>query len=1101
MKKQIQKFYETNVFSLFLVVLVLFLSCSYNTVSAQNNVINVKGTVTDMTGPVIGASVFEKGNTANGTITDINGEFHINVKSNSSLIVSFVGYKEQIVEVKGRSLLEISLKEDTEMLDEVVVVGFGTQKKVNLTGSVAVADQKLIESRPVNNAVTALQGVVPGLNISTSGNGGTLDNNKSINIRGIGTVGGQSSGAPLILIDGMEGDLNAINPQDIESISVLKDAASSSIYGSRAPFGVILVTTKTGKEGSVNINYNNNFRYKTPLNMPDMMNSVEFINYNNDAYANAGMKLVDGVYVPGNGRWNDDILQNAKDYIAGTLIDERTGVFNPNYTCNPNSNGWWDGNNGWANNDWIDILYKDYTPAMEHNMSVSGGTDKFNYYFSANYMTEDGNLTYGTENMKRYAVTGKFSSKLNKYIKFDFSSRFTRSDYDRPTQFGDGFFSNIMRRAYPTRHMYDGNGNKDYTYNYAWLLEDGGRTGIMKDILSNQIKATVTPLKNWNIVGEFNFRIENYWTHTEEFYLEDFNSDNVRKQKGGLSSSYSSIKEEAVNGLYMNPNIYTNYNFSIDESHNFSLTLGFQSEMYDRKNVYAKRGDLNTEELPVLDQTSSQDIARIGLGGGLDKWRTVGFFGRLNYDFKEKYLIEANIRYDGSSRFRRGNRWVWTPSFSLGWNIAKESFFEELSNTINLLKLRGSYGVLANQNTNGWYPTYATIGLGTTDWLVNGLKPNSAKAPGLISSTLTWERIHTTNIGVDWGVFDNRLTGSFDYFVRKSLGIVRAGVELPAVLGVGVPNTNNTDLKTYGWELSIAWRDQINDFRYGASFSLADSQTKILKYANPTGKLSDYIEGQMTGNIWGLVSKGIAKDQKEMDDHIASLPEGGQTALGTGAWYAGDMMYVDINGDGKIDRGSQTLEDHGDLKIIGNTTPRFHTGLSLDASWKGIDIQMFWQGVLKRDWYPWTDASNRENLAFFGWTKGGEWWSTYLTSHLDYWRDENSDLGPNPDAYYTRPYRNGTHQEKNHKHQTYYLQDASYIRLKNLSVGYTIPAKITNKIGIEKVRLFVSGENLFTLSHIKDGLMDPEQAGIGSNDSGTSYPLSRTYSFGINVNF
>ena len=1053
---------------------------------------SVSGVVKDAAGePIIGASVLEKG-TTNGTITDFDGNFQLSVSPNATLVISYIGYQTQELKVVLGKSLAVTMQEDTETLDEVVVVGFGTQKKVNLTGSVAVADKKLLEQRPVNNAITALQGVIPGLNITTSGLGGMLDNDKTIDIRGAGTVGDQSSGAPLILIDGMEGDLNAVNPQDIESISVLKDAAASSIYGSRAPFGVVLVTTKNGNEGKPVINYNNSFRYKTPLHMPDQMNSVEFISYNNDAYGNNGMKLVDGKYVPGNGRWSEQILQNAKDYMAGTLIDPRTGEFNPLYTSGTDGSGWWDGNNGWANHDWLDMLYKDWTPAQEHNISISGGTKKLNYYFSANYMDEDGTLNYGTENMKRYTVTGKFSSQLTDYLKLDFSTRFTRSDYDRPTQLGQSLYDNVMRRAYPTRPLYDGNGFKDYDFNYAWVLEDGGRTGIVKDAINNQIKATITPLKNWNIIGEFNFRIQNHWTHTENVYLEKTHSDGLRKTKGALSNSYSSIAEEAYNAVYLNPNVYSNYHFTLDNVHNFAATVGFQSESFEKKNVKASRGDLTSWDVPVLDQTTSKDNDRISIAGELQKWRTVGFFGRINYDYDGKYLVEANLRYDGTSRFRRDSRWVWTPSFSLGWNIARESFWEKYQDKINTLKLRASWGTLANQNTNGWYPTYATIELAQTSWLVNGSQANTAKAPGLISPTLTWEKIYTTNIGLDWGAFNNRLTGSFDYFIRETRDIVGAGVELPAILGVAVPNTNNTDLRTYGWELQVSWRDQIEDFSYGATLSLSDSQTKILKYPNPTNRLDKYREGEVTGNIYGFISKGIAKTQEEMDAHLASLPNGGQSEI-AGTWYAGDMMYVDVDGDGKISKGANTRDNCGDLVVIGNQTPRYRFGLSLDAAWKGFDVQMFFQGVLKRDYYL-------NNMMFFGFTGGGEWWSTYLKPHLDYWRDENSPLGPNPDAYYARPYRSGTNARKNQDTpQTRYLQDASYMRLKNLTIGYTLPRVLTQKLGIEKVRVYASGENLWTLSHIKDNLMDPEQVGIGSY--GASYPLSQTYAFGLSVTF
>lgn len=1081
-----------------LFLLIMLALVSTGNVWAQNR--TVTGAVKDETGEaLIGVSVSVKG-TNTGTATDINGQFSLtNVPADAILSISYIGFTTQEISVKNQTVINVVLQEDSKMLTEVVVVGFGVQKKVNLTGSVAVADTKLLESRPVNNAVTALQGVVPGLNITTSGIGGTLDNNKSINIRGTGTIGDSSVGDPLILIDGMEGDLNSINPQDIENISVLKDAAASSIYGSRAPFGVVLVTTKSGREGKVNINYNNSFRYKTPINMPKMMNAVEFIAYNNDAYRNNTIKKdANGNEIPGSPRWDSPVMENAIAYMNGTLIDPRTGAFNPYYTQPTDAAGWWDGNNAWANVDWMNELYKEWTPAMEHNFTVSGGTNKLNYYFSANYQTEDGTMRYGTENMQRYAMTGKFSSQLTDYLRLDFSTRFTRSDYDRPTTLTGGMFDNVMRRAYPTRPLYDGNGNKQYDSNYAWMLEDGGRTGVVKDIMANQLRAVLTPLKDWTITGEFNYRINNEWTHTEEFYRESTHSDGVRKQKGGYSPSYSSIKEEAFKSEYLNVNLFTNYYLSLNDQHNFGGTFGFQSEYYKKKNVHAKRGDLTVEELPVLNQTTSKDISRIALGGELQKWKTVGFFGRINYDYEGKYLVEGNLRYDGTSRFRRDSRWVWTPSFSLGWNIAREEFFEPLTSVVNILKLRGSWGTLANQNTKTWYPTYATMKLDTGDWLINGVKPNTAEAPKLISPTLTWEKIYTTNFGLDWGLFSNRLTGSFDYFIRETKDMVKAGVELPATLGVGVPDMNNTDLRTYGWELQIGWRDQIKDFSYGVTVNLSDAQTKILKYANPTNKLSDYREGEVIGNIYGYISKGIAKTQEEMDAHLATLPDGGQSKIHSGTWRAGDMMYVDVNGDNKIDNGSNTSTDSGDLVVIGNDTPRYRMGIALDAAWKGFDLQMFWQGVLKRDYYPY--KKDREDMMFFGWTHSGEWWSTYLQPHLDYWRDDSSELGANTNAYYTRPYRGGEN-KKNHERQTFYLQDASYMRLKNLTIGYTLPRNLTRKIALEKVRLFVSAENLLTISNIKDDLMDPEQAGIGQEASGTSYPLSQTYSFGLSINF
>ena len=400
---------------------------------------------------------------------------------------------------------------------------------------------------------------------------------------------------------------------------------------------------------------------------------------------------------------------------------------------------------------------------------------------------------------------------------------------------------------------------------------------------------------------------------------------------------------------------------------------------------------------------------------------------------------------------------------------------------------------MANQNTTNWYPTYQTIGVTTNGgtWLQGGTLTNVAAVPGLISTTLTWEKIKNTNLGLDFGAFNNRLTGSFDYFWRKTQNMVGPGIELPATLGSDVPITIITDLTTYGLELSLGWRDQIGkEFKYGVRLSISDSQTRIDRYPNPTNSLDKYLEGELIGNIYGYTTIGIAKTQAEMDNHLASLPNGGQTALGD-KWEAGDIMYADLNGDGKISNGANTMDDMGDLKKIGNDTPRFRTGISLDASWKGIDFSMFWQGVLKRDFDP-----GEGSMVFWG-ASGGQWWSTSFAEHIDYFRPENtsSALGANLNAYYPR----ALFSAKNHQPQTRYLQNAAYMRLKNLQIGYTLPKQWISKIGLQNVRFYVSGENLLTITSLTN-TMDPETAGIGMQ-GGTVYPLSRTYSFGLSVNF
>jgi TonB-linked SusC/RagA family outer membrane protein len=1046
---------------------------------AQNSTIKVKGVVNDAMGPVIGASIVEKGNTGNGTITDIDGNFSLNVSSNSTLIVSFVGYKAQEIPVAGKTFFAIDLKEDNEMLEEVVVVGFATQKKVNLTGSVGTATAKDIEARPVANAVQALQGVIPGLNISNSGNGGELNATKSIDVRGTGTVGKDasgnafSSGSPLILIDGMEGDLNSINPQDIESISVLKDAAASSIYGSRAPFGVVLVTTKSGKSGRAQINYNMNMRYSTPIKMPDMANSYEFVNLFDDAEYNGSGKHL----------YTDEYRQFVYDFMTGKSDD---------YIWGNGSGGKWNYDYSANNVNWLKEYYRNTAPSQEHNVSVSGGSDKMTYYLSANYMTQEGFMRYGTEDYDRYTITAKISAQLTKALKVDYSNRWVRTDYERPTYMNDDFYNHILRRARPVRAVYDPNGYLMSDINYIGVMRDGGRHNEQKDAMAQQLKITVTPLKNWNIIGEMNIKTDNNWNHWEQFVVYSHYKDNPENTYTALTSANKDqVSEYSLKTTYLNPTVYSNYNFSLKEKHNFTVLGGFQAEIMKYRDMEGARTGLVTTDLPVLNLTTDADSYT--LKGLYKNWKNAGFFGRINYDYNGKYLVEGNLRYDGSSRFRRGNRWILTPSFSLGWNVARENFWEKLADVVEVFKLRVSYGELANQNTTSWYPTYQTLGVTTNGgkWLQNGALTSVASVPGLISTSLSWEKIKNTNIGFDFGALNNRLTGSFDYFWRKTKNMVGPGVELPAILGATVPSTNNTDLTTFGWELSIGWRDKVGELGYGVKLNISDNQTRIDKYPNPTNSLSKYMAGELTGDIYGYTTIGIAKTQEEMDAHIASLPKGGQTAIGS-KWEAGDIMYADINGDGKIDNGSNTLDDMGDLKKIGNNTPRFRTGITLDAQWKGFDFSMFWQGVLKRDFDP-----GENSMVFWGTTGSGQWWSTSFKDHMDYFRAEDtaSPLGANVNAYYPRPLFNN----KNHKTQTAYLQNAAYMRLKNLQLGYTLPKSLINKIGLQNVRVYVSGENLLTITGLSD-TMDPETAGIGKQ-GGTVYPLSRVYSFGLSVNF
>ncbi len=526
---------------------------------------------------------------------------------------------------------------------------------------------------------------------------------------------------------------------------------------------------------------------------------------------------------------------------------------------------------------------------------------------------------------------------------------------------------------------------------------------------------------------------------------------------------------------------------------------GFQSELYKSREIKASKDNVQSTEVPTLNTTEKNPQN----SGGYAHWSTAGFFGRVNYDYQGRYLAEVNMRYDGTSRFLEDERWNVFPSFSLGWNVARENFFEDYIDVVNTLKFRGSWGELGNQNTDNYYPFYRTIrynrndwgGFAQGSWLLGGQRPNIAAESGLVSSLLTWERIRTVNIGLDFGLLRNRLTGSFDWFKRSSLDMVGPAPELPETLGTGEPKINNLDMESTGYEIQVAWRDQINDFQYGVTLNMADSRQKITKYPNPAKVLkmpngsTFYYGGAYLGDIWGFETKGIAQTDQQMNDHLASLPNGGQSSIGRD-WAAGDIMYVDKDGSGAIDKGEGTLSKPGDQRIIGNSTPRYNFGLNLDAAYKGFDLKVFFQGTLKRDYMP-------SGPMFWG-ADGGKWQSVAYKPHLDYFRDDASHpFGANMDAYYPRPdWGSG----KNRQTQSRYLQNAAYARLKNVTLGYTLPSSITEKINIDKFRVFVSAENLATITGLSE-MYDPETLDVGGWGGGKTYPLAKTISMGLSVTF
>ncbi|QBQ43015.1 TonB-dependent receptor [Sphingobacterium psychroaquaticum] len=1021
--------------------------------------------------PVMGATVIVEGATS-GTTTNEKGEFKLNAEKGYLLIRS-IGYQSQRVLIPASGPLHIVLESNDQTLDEVVVVGFGTQRKGNLTGSVAIVDAKQLENRPVQNAAQALQGLAPGLNISQ--NSGSLGSSPSINIRGIGTIDETSSSAPLVLIDGSEGSLTALNPQDIETISILKDAGAASIYGARAAFGVILVTTKSGKAGKTAVNYNNSLRLNAPTLMPKMMDSYSFAQYFNQAEVNGN----------GNPHYSAEHLQRILDYQHG--VNKNSTIINPN-----NKSQWGEGYAyGNDNVDWFDVMYRDHAFAHEHNLSLNGGSEKTTYYLSGNVMKQQGLMAFNTDHYDRYAVSARINSQVSDIFTVGYTARLVREDYERPANLTDSFYDDLGRQGWPTLPLYDPNGYLFSSPSPALGMRDGGSDRSTKDFIYQQLQLILEPIKGWKTYTNLNYRTTTEFRHWDSQRLYNHDVNGVPY----LYKNTSNVYEFGWKENYYNINIYSEYD-KYWGSHHLKGMGGFQTENLAFRNLSVQRDGIILPNQPVINLASGTDIngnpVVPAVSGEYQNWATAGFFARVNYDYDSRYLLEVNMRYDGSSRFRSDSRWGFFPSVSAGWNVSREHFFQQALPFVNLFKVRASYGELGNQNTKPLYPTYVVMPTGTANggWLINNTRPNTASAPGLVSALLTWETIRTLNMGLDFAFLSNRLSGSFEVFSRRTDDMVGPAPQLPVVLGTPVPRTNNTDLKTTGFEASIGWNDRTKGgVGYGAKFLLSDYSTTVTRYPNLIGTLpasNMFLEGQKLGDIWGYTTLGIAKSQAEMDAHLASLPNGGQDALGT-QWGAGDIMYKDMDGDGKIGFGSDTEGNPGDKRVIGNNTPRYTFGLNLNGDYKNFDVSLFFQGVMKRDvwqggYYFWGATSNK-------------WWSTGLTDHLDYFRDANNALGENLDAYYARPVF-GT--SKNQQVQTRYLQDASYIRLKNIQVGYTIPATTTSRFGVSRLRIYLSGENVWTSSKVA-GMFDPETIDGGKN--GTVYPLQKVWSAGLSLTF
>lgn len=1083
----------------------------------QQTRILVSGRILDSSGqPVPGASVIEKG-TTNGVNTDIDGKFTISVKSGASLEVSCIGY--ETVSVAASENLSVTLREDTQFLDEVVVVGFGTQKKVNMTGSVAAVDvDKAFGSKPITDVSKGLQGVVPGLSITYNSN--DLNASPTMKIRGTGSINGDNT--PLILLDGVEvPDLSFVNPDNIKSISVLKDAASSSIYGSRAAWGVVLITSKDGSavKDKVSITYSNNFSWNQPIGLPKYITDKKGVL----AQLEEGMiaqKNVDGSRIEAFGMYYDTIGKGIT-----TWFDKYSGnLSNPVYKYGED----------YEFIEGTPYYYRVSDPNKEifktsfsqtHNLSVNGNTGKTNYNIGLGYTMNDGTLKAAKKNdVKRYNLNLSTNTQVKNWLNIGTKVMYVEKEYEYPYGYSQskgatGLLYYVMRfPAFFPFGISDGSKQADGTY-----ASDSAATGeglyfrhgnayvanesicSSKDqylTLGGNVRINLAP--GLSFYGDYTRGRYNYENRSmrQPYYVANWSFP-----KKAAVTTNDFLERTYVSKITNTYNAYFDYLFDIQKQHNFAIKVGANAEdlRYDSQSV--KVNGVQDVEHPTLNLTDGKNEGIVD--ESLRHRATAGFFGRINYNYKEKYLLELNGRYDGSSSFRTGKQWAFFSSASAGYRISEEKFWTNIKPYVPTLKVRASYGSVGNQALDSWYPYISTMATETVSWVGTDMNQvSTTTTPSAVNPDMTWEKIRTLDIGFDAGFFNNELNVTFDWYQRRNVGMLVAGNEIVRYAGIAVaPLENGGDMKTNGWELQIDYNHAFNkDFAIYGTFTLSDAKSEITKWNNTTGALNSWYKGKKLGEIWGFETDRYFNSSDLNPDGTLKTGTPDQSYLQNGSFRfgAGDIKYKDLNKDGKIDTGKGTIDDHGDLKRIGNQLPRYEYSLRVGAMLKGFDVEVLLQGVGKRD--MWSTSS-----LFIPHAAGAQ--MNIFENQLDYWTESNQN------ARFPRPYINGAFGSlsglpgnsgcNNFAPQTKYLNNLAYLRVKNFTVGYTLPQNLTRKIFVEKLRFYFSAQNLFTFDHI-DGVMDPECTGGSSKTytngmdmtmAGRAMPFNRQWSCGLQITF
>ena len=1072
--------------------------------AAQSGVL--RGKVTDASGePVPGAGIIIKG-TTQGVSTDLDGNYSLSAEPGTVLVISSLGYNEVEVVVGQSRTLDIKLEEENTMLNELVVVGYGTQKKANLTGAVSVVKADAIKDRSALDVAHMLQGSVPGLNVTSSS--GRPGQAATLNIRGRNSING---GSPLVLVDGVESDLQYINPADVESVSVIKDAAAAAIYGAKGSAGVILVTTKDGsadKEGKATIHYSGRAGFTAPTASTDWESRGYYSVYLSNLFMNAynGTDLYaynDADMQELYARRNDVVENPARPWVV--ISQDQSGKDIYNY---------------YANTDWWHVLYKDIKPTTSHTISASGATDHVNYLISGGYTYEQGMFNINPDHYDRYNIRAKVGFDVTKWLRIGENLSYFYSSYFYP---GRGGINNSLYGAsahapasYPAYNP-DGTVLYKTTYNGNALMDglmmaltNGDNNTDKIDNLSNTVDMTIKPFDGLTIQGDFTYslRLTRYQNRTMPGDYSTY--PGVIETMATGAAFENKLSESMDTQTYKAGNLYATYAHSWKDAHNMKVMVGVNIETRHIKDLEAIGYDLYSFELNDLNLTGADADGnkRMEVSGGQNQLKTAGYFARINYDYKNRYLLEMNGRYDGSSRFLRGSRWVFSPSVSLGWRISEEPFFAPLKTWWDNAKIRFSFGQLGNQQMSDYYPAIRTISTGSlSSYLLGGAKPALATLSAPVSSGLTWERSIQKNLGIDLTFLNGRLDFTAEGYIRDTKDMLSAGEPLAATYGYSsAPKENNADLRTMGYEFNIGWKDSFmlggKPFYYNASVLFSDYVSYITRFNNPDKLFAkNYWEGQKYGDIWGYHIIGLFAtdedaaawsgkvDQSKVNGIINASTGSVNPVTGKPGLMAGDLQYWD-NGDGVINKGNEKVGDSGDYQVIGNSQPRWNYGLNLSASWLGFDVSAFFQGIGHMDWYP-----QYEVRQF--WSLYARPFATFIPKdfHTMYWTEEN------PDAYFPRPRGYvagvGTGRELTETNDRY-LQNIGYLRLKNLTVGYTVPERISRKAGIKELRIYFTGENLFYYAPgLHSDYIDPEMA--QTNGNLRIYPWQKTIMFGVDV--